>query len=323
MPLNPMAEIVHQDDQLDVLIGGKSISVIDAADDYVLAECELAELDGERAGTWPKELVLQIHSTDGFGTYFFHELHIVANDDSVALDFVCHTPNKYWEGHYGLAAFIQALSEQVDVSENLDVTHMELEDDWKAITLRRGLCIGDPIVPSIQNAAQTLTALIRQAEIALGGMAWKAAHAENEDLFCREILLPLLRRMGFLFVRYTHGRREYGKDFTFSEQSRFGGLRHYGLQAKAGDVSGGVNSQIDELVGQIDDAFSMPFYELGSNDRRFISMFVIAISGYFTENAREKIVEKISDSLLGSVWFLDRTRIDELIERYWRPHNRA
>jgi hypothetical protein len=45
--------------------------------------------------------------------------------------------------------------------------------------------------------------------------------------------------MGFLFVRYTHGKKEYGKDFTFSELTPFGDHRHSGLQAKAGDISGG------------------------------------------------------------------------------------
>ncbi len=314
-----MLEIVNHEDEIDVLVDGKSLAVLDAADGYVLAECDLADLDGQAASKWPDELVLRIHSENGFGTFFFHELNVVASGDTVALDFICHTPNKYWEGHYGLTAFMQTMSEQVATFDSFDVAHVELEDDWKAITIRRVLCEGDPIVPSIQTAAENLTALMRQSEIALGGMAWKLEYDTNEDLFCRDVLLPLLRRMGFLFVRYTHGRREYGKDFTFSEQTPFGGLRHYGLQAKAGSVSGGINSQIDELVGQVDDAFAMPFHELGSTDRRFISTFVIAVSGHFTENAREKIVEKIPAALLGSVWFLDRSRIDELIDRYWLP----
>jgi hypothetical protein len=124
--------------------------------------------------------------------------------------------------------------------------------------------------------------------------------------------------MGFLFVRYTHGKREYGKDFTFSELTPFGNYRHYGLQAKAGDVSGGVNAAIDELLGQIADAFAMPYYELGSKDPRFISTFIIAISGRFTENAREKIVEKMPKGVIGSVYFLDRERITELVERHWK-----
>jgi hypothetical protein len=109
--------------------------------------------------------------------------------------------------------------------------------------------------------------------------------------------------MGFLFARYTHGKKEYGKDFTFSELTPFGTYRHYGLQAKAGDVKGSVNAAIDELLGQVQDAFAMPYYELGSRDPRYISTFVIAISGSFTENAREKIVEKMPKGVVGSVYF--------------------
>jgi hypothetical protein len=70
--------------------------------------------------------------------------------------------------------------------------------------------------------------------------AWEIARERvtNEN----ELVYPLLRRMGFLLVRYTHGKKEYGKDFTFSENTPFGTHRHYGLQAKAGNISGGVNA---------------------------------------------------------------------------------
>lgn len=317
-----MAEIIREnDDSIYVIVGGKSFEIEDVNGDSVIAECSIDDLGDEIVGTWPEELTLRIHSENGFGTYFFHELHVGAHKGNVVLDFLCHTPNKYWEGHYGLAAFIQALRSQVEYVDNLEVTHFEIEDDWKGITVQRRLDAGDPLVPSILTVANCINALIRHSEIALGGIQWKPEHEKDEGLFCCEILEPLLRRMRFLFVRYTHGRKEYGKDFTFSENTPFGGQRHYGLQAKAGDVSGRVNAQIEELIGQLNDAFSMPFYELGSTDRRYISTFVIAISGHFTENAREKIVEKIPPNLLGSIWFLDRTRIDELIERYWRPRD--
>ena len=104
-----MVEIVGEHDDVDVIVGGKSLGVMDAADDYVLAECDLQDLIGETAAKWPNGLVLQIHSSDGFQTYLFHELNVVANDEAVALDFVCHTYNKYWEGHYGLAVFLDTL----------------------------------------------------------------------------------------------------------------------------------------------------------------------------------------------------------------------
>jgi hypothetical protein len=306
-------------DEQDVIveIAGERAEILDVGDDYVLAECDLTDLEGETAGRFPEVLQLEIRSEDGFGTYFFHELLLSRHDDGVSLDFVCHTPNKYWEGRYGLATFLAAIRDQVRHLDNWAVTHLELEDDWKGVTLQRVIANGDPLQGSILSAASDLTNLLRTAEVALSGLQWTEEYSTDEALFCRELLYPLLRRMGFLFVRYTGGRKEYGKDFTFSEATAFGIHRHYGLQAKAGDVRGGVNAAIDELLGQIADAFAMPYYELGSKESRYISTFIIAISGSFTENAREKIVEKMPKGVIGSVYFLDRERITELVERYW------
>lgn len=307
-------------DEEDVFveIAGKVAEVLDASDECVLAECDLPDLAGETSGAFPETLRLQIQSEDGFGTYFFHELVLSRHDDGVNLEFVCHTPNKYWEGRFGLATFLAAVRDQVPHGDNWEVTQIELEDDWKGITLRRVVAQGDPLQASILNAATDLNNLLHTAEVALSGLKWTEEYSTDEALFCRELLYPLLRRMGFLFVRYTGGRKEYGKDFTFSEMTAFGTHRHYGLQAKAGDVRGGVNAAVDELLGQIADAFAMPYYELGSKEPRYISTFIIAISGCFTENAREKIVEKMPKGLIGSVYFLDRERITELVERYWK-----
>jgi hypothetical protein len=313
-----MIEVCGNDDDLAVLISDKEVEILDAGDGHILAQCGLSDLAHEQSQPLPKGLVLEIQSEDGFGTFFFHDLDLSEAPHGMTMAFRCHTPNKYWEGKFGLATFIAAIREQVGHHDNWKVTQIELEDDWKGITLERTVAFGDPLEATIRAAASDLKFLIHAAEIALSGLPWSDEYTRNEDSFCREVLQPLLRRMGFLFVRYTHGKREYGKDFTFSELTPFGHYRHYGLQAKAGDVSGGVNASIDELLGQIADAFAMPYYELGSKDPRFISTFIIAISGRFTENAREKIVEKMPKGLVGSVYFLDRERITEIVERYWK-----
>lgn len=315
-----MIETIREGEDIRVLISGKEVDILDAGDEFVLAECDLDDLAAEAAGPFPADLHLELHSSDGFGTYFFHDSVLSHHADGVALEFRCHTPNKYWEGRYGLVTFIAAIRDQLPHHENLAVTNIELEDDWKGISLQRVVASGDTLHASILAAAADLKALLHAAEVTLSGLAWNDRYLTDEDAFCRELLYPLLRRMSFLFVRYTHGKKEYGKDFTFSEATPFGHHRHYGLQPKAGDVSGGVNAAIDEVLGQIRDAFEMPYYELGSKEPRFISTFLIAISGAFTENAREKVVEKMPKGCIGSVYFLDRERITELIERYWRVH---
>lgn len=315
-----MFQLLWQDNEPTVSVAGKELDILDAGEGFVLAECGIDDVAGVVVQPMPAGLAVQMHSEDGFGTFLFHELDVSPDPGGVVLAFRCHTPNKHWEGQFGLAAFLAAVRDQVPHHENWTISSIELEDDWKGITLNRVVAPGDSLHDSILAAAADLKQLIHSAEVALSGLAWKDEFQKDEDLFCREMLYPLLRRMGFLFVRYTHGKKEYGKDFTFSEATPFGNHRHYGLQAKAGDVSGSVNAAVDELLGQIRDAFKMPYFELGSKEPRFISTFIIAISGKFTENAREKIAHETLAGLVGSVYFLDRERITELVDRYWAKH---
>lgn len=313
-----MLEVKMEDNELiAVLANGKEIEILDYSDNYILAESNLNELKDTKTSNFPDKLIITVHSPDGFGTYLFHELEISKNGDGISLEFICHTPNKYWEGRWSLATFLDAIRKQAKYADTIDVADIELENDWKRLTLR---IIYEPLLQlkdCIDNAAAQIMNLIKEAEVSLSGMSWRKEYESDESFFCTEVLSPLLRRMGFMSVRYCHGTREYGKDFTFSELTPFGQLKHYGLQAKAGNVSGEVNSDIDKLIGQIKDAFSMPYYEVGSREPRYISVFVIAISGRFTENAKEKIIEKMPKGAIGSVYFLDREIIIELIERYW------
>ena len=216
-----------------------------------------------------------------------------------------------------MSTFLGAIKDQVAFFPDVSLTEIDVEDDWKRLTLRMLVGRGSA-AEALNGAAIVLKKLIREAEVALAGIRWKSEYATDERAFCEEVLAPLLRRMQFLSVRYTHGVREYGRDFTFSELTQFGTMRHYGLQAKAGDVSGGVNSAIDEIVGQADDAFKMPYYDIASAEPRYISTFIVAISGRFTSNAREKIVNKVPRGVYGSLLFLDRESILELIDRHWK-----
>ena len=112
---------------------------------------------------------------------------------------------------------------------------------------------------------------------------------------------PLLHWTGVLFARLTE----------FQE------LEHWGAQVKFGDISGGARSEIDGMLGQIDDAFKMPFYDLYTRQQQRISKLAIIISGRFTENAIEKICEKIeSHAIRNNIVFIDGEKIQTLAERF-------
>ncbi len=280
---------------------------------------EVQDLNFTVAG-FPKKLMIEIHSETGFDTYLFHELHLAKTDKGIKLTFYCLQPNKYWEGVWGLSTFLATLHEIVKDYSGIEVGGFDIERDWKEISLFFLIDQDFILRERVNEYVAILKSLIKETKQQLSGVVWRKEYETDEKLFCTDVLYPLFRKMKFIDVHYTHGQREYGKDFTFSEQTSFGNLRHYGLQAKAGNIRGNVNSEIDELIGQLNDAFSMPYHEVSANETRRISTFIIAISGLFTENAKDKIAHKISDHFKGAVYFLDRDKIQELIERYWFKH---
>ena len=149
------------------------------------------------------------------------------------------------------------------------------------------------------------------------GFKWKSSYDTDEPQFTREVLIPLLNKMGYENVRYNHGRDEYGRDIIFSTINRFGKEINFGVQAKAGDVSGGATGLIDTLIGQLDDAFSMPFKRLGDPNDKFIAVHIVAISGKYTNNAKQKLLSKIDKWNKENVCFWDKEKILELIDKYW------
>ncbi len=310
-------KIIKENELISILLGEKELDVLDYDEEYIRVQCSIEDLIDVQIDDMPENLVLYIHDSEGFGTYLFYELEITKDSGKVSIEFICHQPNKYWNGRWGLATYLEAIKKQIDFEDWIKIGRIELDDDWKELSLIFQYNLPNKIDVCIADASNKINDLIKKSEISLGGFTWKNEYEKDEMLFCKEILTPLLRRMNFLEVRFNHGIKEYGKDYTFSELTTFGDLRHYGLQAKAGNLSGGVNSQVDEIIGQIEDAFSMPYYEIGSKDQRYISTFIVAISGRFTDNAKDKIVNKIKKGLIGSVYFFDKEKIFELIEKYW------
>jgi hypothetical protein len=216
-------------------------------------------------------------------------------------------------------SYFQAIEEEI---KNLDGMALDGRDfTCKISDSSLILKIKSPLLPfvcdCIEYANSKLSILHQSVLIALGSMNWKNAYELNERSFSEEILAPLFRKMQFKSVNYCHGKREYGKDFTFHEIDSFGQFKYYAVQVKAGNVSGKVNSEIDEIIGQIADAFQMPYYDVNSKRPIYISTFIIIISGQFTENAKEKILNKTNKGLLGSVYFFDKHKVLELIQQFW------
>lgn len=137
---------------------------------------------------------------------------------------------------------------------------------------------------------------------------------QNEEELTKKLIIPLLQKLGYERIRYFHGNREYGKDLVFSETDRFGNRQFHAAQIKYGDITGEAAGVIDKIIGQIEDAFLMPYLEVETQLPRCIATLYICCSGKFSQNAQEKIKEKISKSFIGRLFFIDGQRINEIIK---------
>jgi hypothetical protein len=94
----------------DVTVGDSLAEILDV-DANITARCDLQQLETVTADDFPEDLILQTSSSDGLETYLFHEIEILSDSGIPSVRFICHHPNKYWEGRWGLATYLGANSE--------------------------------------------------------------------------------------------------------------------------------------------------------------------------------------------------------------------
>ncbi len=227
---------------------------------------------------------------------------------------------KFWDGQVGFSAHMEAKRAVVEERQR-EIGDMQLvayEDDDDYITLEYSTTLSaETSVTVVELAYQLASEIDGATELRLGRTVWARDSAKDEKEFTLHRVIPPLRKLGFRNVRYSHGKREYGKDIVFARPTEFDESEHWAAQVKFGDIGGGVNSDVDTILAQIEDAFRMPFYDIYTKSKQRISKLAIVISGKFTDNAIEKICEKIeSHPLRNNVIFIDGDKLDTLAEKY-------
>ncbi|ALB44034.1 restriction endonuclease [Clostridium beijerinckii] len=153
--------------------------------------------------------------------------------------------------------------------------------------------------------------LINITEDRLKGIWWNPEFETDEMLFCKCFLNQYFRKMNFEDVKFNHGNKEFGKDYVLVTSNLFGGKEYYGVQVKAGKVSGSVNSDIQELINQIKISFDVP-YELGDGTKVYMSKVIIVISGHYSENAKEIILSQMERYKLSNIIFISKKELSTI-----------
>lgn len=143
----------------------------------------------------------------------------------------------------------------------------------------------------------------------LKGYYWIPEFELDEMMFCSLYLTPFFKKMGFEKVIFNHGKKEFGKDYILVIKNIFGDTEYYGVQAKAGNISGSATSNIIEISNQINLAFTVP-YKLINGQEIYISKMIVAISGKFTENAQTILQNCIDKYKVTNTIFLSKNELE-------------
>lgn len=227
---------------------------------------------------------------------------------------------KYWDGDIGYKLWMETKREIVlerqKESNDLFLDYYDDDGDYITLTYHTDISL-ENLADIIDLAYQIPNEIDGAAELTLGISIQKINETLNERQFVQNVVIPVLRKLNFKNVRYSHGTREFGRDILFCRMTEFDEFEYWGAQVKYGDISGGANSEIDKIIGQIDDAFKVPFYDVYTRRKEKISKLLIVISGHFTENAIEKICEKIEiGAIKNNIVFIDGAKIDTMVERF-------
>jgi hypothetical protein len=301
--------IKEDSDTIGFSINGKEFY----SEEEGFVEVEISDLVGFNIGSVPNGFFLHLFEGE-------YEWDIQSDEKYVGISSVnLHIYRKYWDHKFGALQYVNAMKKAVESRKKSekDAEFTGIEGDGAHISVRFDLflCADLPMNKAFRRFKQIVEEIEGHTERILEGEELSSEILNDEKKFCLELLLPLLRNMGFVDIEYNHGKREFGKDVTFSEIDKFGVRRNYGVQVKAGDLSGEAGAEIDKIIAQIDDAFKMAYINTTNREKRYISDLIVAISGRFTDNAKDKIMEKVDRR---NLYFIDVDKIQELLTQYMK-----
>lgn len=143
----------------------------------------------------------------------------------------------------------------------------------------------------------------------------------NEDQLCREIIIPLLRQMGFQDVTYTHGGSgEQGKDIVCWKQDELGVRKNFAVVAKAVPITGKAKiakGTAGEVSMQIQQSFGKEYPDPVSGRSQSVNECWVVTNQTISKEAEEAILSSLGTTTLArNVTFIDGEKLWGLIEKH-------
>ncbi|MCS4537750.1 MAG: restriction endonuclease [Thaumarchaeota archaeon] len=285
--------------------------------DLLIIDARIEDLTGFKIGSIPKDFAIVPVGKDS--DIFDGMIYSAGGNEpfSAVASIYFEVERMYWYHDFSMEKYFGAMKQALEARKEseYDVEFDDVESNDFFVRFDYMIFLEQDLTAdkAVRHFANVVKEIDGDTERILQREDISQETLKDEERFTLEVLLPLFRRMNFLDVHYNHGQREFGKDITFSEIDKFGQRRNYGVQVKAGDISGRARSDLNGVIDQANEAFPHEYIDTSSRERRFISDLIIAISGHFTDKAKEKILEEVR---VRNVHFFDIDKIEELLVRY-------
>lgn len=204
-----------------------------------------------------------------------------------------------------LAEFQKIYDRGIIRGYEVDITYDEC--DYKAMTISFELDSNCDIEYVINYMQHEWNLLLENQEML------KDLTQLNEKDFTLQYVIPVLEKRGFTNIKYEHGISEYGRDVIYQYMDYFNVIHYGAVQVKAGNISGKATGKLSTIIEQIKLAFEMPYTDIASQRKVFISQVVVICSGSYTNNAKEIIIERLRGT--GNVVFLEGQDIVRMFEQ--------
>lgn len=247
---------------------------------------------------------------------YFFQLNVNRFGDKLLLEFIKLGEENGFYKDWSYLKFMEMLKEVCDSFHYVYVNNYDKSENdplFRAFFLSMLIDINeyDDFNAVYYECGDLCKKLINIAEQRLRGIWWNSEFEKDEILFCKVFLTPYFNSLGFDWVKFNHGNKEFGKDYILETTNLFRLKEYYGVQVKAGNLSGSANTDIIEIVNQIDMAFDVP-YKLIDGSEIFVSKVIIAISGNFTDNAKERIYRKLERYKFSNLIFIGKHELNSI-----------
>jgi hypothetical protein len=136
----------------------------------------------------------------------------------------------------------------------------------------------------------------------------------------RDVLIPLLGKMGFRAASEYHGSREHGKDIVCFDIDRLQKRRYLAVVAKITDLSGSVSSSsgLMEVLHQTEQCFNENYYDLFGMQAITMDEVWIVTSGRIVPGAADAVFGKLKKSNLAKLArVIPGEQLVELVDEYF------